>query len=282
MSYALIEASDALGEPIHLYRFAFGGGVANKFAYTDGDFEIQVDADLFEPLYIDRNEITASETLDKSQVEVRVPENSGIAEVFLLQPPADTVALTIFRCHWDEDLQAITPPQTVWVGRVLSCSREGFEAVLSCEPVLTSLRRVGLRRHYQYMCPHVLYGAQCRANAGLHMALSEAVAVDPRSITVPGDPGEQLVGGVIAWQPVGKSTERRTILRREFDPLLVTTRFIVSTGVRDLAVGNAVELYDGCRHTLDDCRNVFDNAPNFGGMAFIPTENPHGTTVIYN
>ena len=73
MTYDLIETSDALGEPVELYKFAYGSGAANKFTYTDGDFETQVETDVFAPLPIERNAVLASQTLDKSTLEVTVP-----------------------------------------------------------------------------------------------------------------------------------------------------------------------------------------------------------------
>lgn len=282
MNYDLIETSDALGEPLDLYRFSYGGGAANIFCYTDADFEIIHAGDVYQPAPIERGSIVTAETLDKASLDVTLPHDTEVAELFLTQPPAATVALTVFRCHWDADAGAITPPQTIWIGRVLGCSREDYLASLSCEPASTSLHRIGLRRHYQYMCPHVLYGPHCRAQAGNHQFLSSPVAVDQRSITVSGEWGDQFLGGMLAWQPVGQPTERRTILQRFYNAGNMTTRFVLAGGVRKLRTGDEIELFRGCKHTLGDCRDVFNNAPNFGGTPFIPTQNPHGTTAIYN
>lgn len=282
MSYDLIETSDALGEPIELYRFSYGSGAANVFAYTDGDFEVQHLTDRYTPTAIEREAIVSAQTLDKATIEVTMPQDTEIAELFLGPPPAATVGLTIFRTHIDPDTGDILDPQTIWAGRVLGASREDYMASLNCEPVLTSLRRVGLRRHYQYMCPHVLYGARCRANAADFMTVAEVASADPRTVTVSGELDEAYVGGVVAWQPVGQPVERRTILQREYDSASQSTRFVVAGGIRDLAAGDEIELYFGCRHTLADCRDRFNNAPNYGGMPFIPGQNPHGTSSIYH
>lgn len=280
MSFDQLETSRDSGEPIELYRFSIGQSGAVSFAYCDSDVAVTVSTTVYEPMFINRQAIVASETLDKADLEVRVPEDSDLAALFLTAPPADVVALTIFRCHWDEAAGQVTSPQTIWVGRVLGCSREGFEAKLTCEPVATSLRRVGLRRHYQYMCPHVLYGAACGAASGSHRIVATPTTFDARSITYPGVLSEQYVGGVVTWQPVGRPVERRTILQRSVSG--GSTVFVLAGGVRDLSQGQETELFLGCRHTLEDCRDVFNNAQNYGGMPFIPTQNPHGTTAIYN
>lgn len=287
MSTDSIEVSDALGEPIELYRFSYGPGLGVVFGYTDADVEVTFESTPYRPAAaIERDSVTASQTLDKAEMTVSIDHDSEIAELFREYPPSDVVGLTLFRCHWDDSLNGgsggITTPVTVWAGRVLSAQREGYIAQLTCEPVVTSLRRVGLRRHYQYMCPHVLYGAECRADRLTHTASSSATAVDARSVTVSGIYGSQYRGGLVSWQPVGLPLERRTVLDVAADSSQGVSVLTLAGAPRALEVGDTIELSLGCSHTLADCRDVFDNGLNFGGMPYIPTKNPHGSTSIYN
>jgi len=276
-----IEISDALGEPIDLYQFSYGAGSATRLLYCDSDFEITVGAEVYYPGYIDRDAINTSGSLDKSELEVTVAEDSHIAEWFLVYPPSEVVGLVISRCHYDDSTGEATTPQVMWSGRVLACSREGYNAKLRCEPVATSMRRVGLRRHYQYMCPHVLYGTDCRASRVANTTGNTARAVGPRTVKVDGNVGDQYRGGMLSWTPVGKPVERRTVLNVSYDDTSNQTLLTVAGNPTTLNPGDSVELAKGCRHTLDDCHGVFDNAVNFGGMPYIPTQNPHGTTSIY-
>lgn len=282
----IIETSDALGEPIELYRFSYGPGFGTVITYTDADFEVSHDNLIWTPAVgIERDAITASQSLDKAELEVSIAEDAEIAELFRDYPPSDVVGLSIFRCHWDADAGAITTPMAVWVGRVLSCRRDGYVATLRGEPAVTSLRRVGLRRHFQYMCSHVLYGSACGANRVDHTTATTILSSDLRTVTVSGHVSDQHKGGLLSWQPLGLPVERRTVLQisRQTDaggaPFSVLT---LAGSPRNIQDNMAGELAKGCRHTIADCRTVFANAPNFGGMPYIPVENPHGSTKIYN
>lgn len=282
MTTDTIEISDALGEPLELYRFEYGTGASTKFTYCDSDMAVTVDTDVYRPAYIEREAINASGSLDKSDLEVTLAEDTDVAALFLVYPPSEVVVLTIFHCHFDESTGTVTTPQAVWVGRVLSAARDGYGATLRCEPIATSMRRVGLRRHYQYMCPHVLYGTACGANRADHTVGTSLISADARSVVVPGQVSNQYLGGLVSWTPTGKPVERRTILAIAYDSGLGQSRLTTAGPVRDAEAGAAITLAKGCKHTLADCRDVFDNAPSFGGQPFIPTKNPHGTTAIYN
>lgn len=275
------ERSVAAGEPIELYRFGYGTGAATVFTYCNGDVEIEHDSRLYAPLAgLDRDAINASGSLDKSDLIVTVPHDSAVAQLFNGYPPSAVVGLTIFLCHLQED-GTHTIPTAIWIGRVLGGNQVGYEAELTCQPLASGMERIGLQDKWQYMCQLVHYGPECGANRAEHTVLSSASAVDPRSVTVPGLLSDQYLGGMVSWTPVGRPVERRTILEIEQDTGLGTSQLIVTGQVRDLAPGDTVELALGCRHNLGDCRDVFDNAPNFDGDPWIPLDNPHGSTRVF-
>lgn len=272
------EQSTALGQPVELYRFSYD---LTRLCYSDTDVTVGHDGDNYDPgEALSRDPINASGSLDKAAIEVSIAESSDVAKLWAGYPPSDVVGLTIFRCHLRED-GTNTIPMAIWVGRVIACSYERYIAKLSCEPAATSMQRVGLRRHYQYMCPHALYGTACGANRASHTVGRTAVAWDMRSVTVSSHLGDQYRGGIVSWQPAAYPMEQRTILgvhRLESGE----TRLDVAGRPHHLRPGDPVSVARGCLHTIDECRGVFDNAPNFGGMPYIPTNNPHGTTRIFN
>lgn len=59
-----------------------------------------------------------------------------------------------------------------------------------------------------------------------------------------------------------------------------TTRIWLHQWFPDFEVNDAVTIFAGCRHTLDDCATKFDNVANFGGFPGVPNENPgiHGVS----
>ena len=278
MTYSALESSRARGRPAELYYFRFGTDPTAFYAYTDVEDAVVYGGVTYQPIPIKRGAIVASGSLDKSRMSVRVPLGSEIAEIFRVFPPGQVVTLTIRGGHLsDTDMEF----PVIWVGRVLQCSRNdenGPEGDLTCEPASTSMRRSGLRRHYQLSCPHVLYeqgDGLCNANkvaatitrnitSLTHTALTFAAGWNGAIDTL------KYVGGIVSWvTPFLR--EQRTILRVSGDTLRLTGP---TTG---LVVGNAVDIILGCNHQMGDCETLHNNILNYGGQPYIPLKNPIST-----
>lgn len=275
MTFAAREESRQRGEPVGLFLFTHGAGAGSFYAYTDAESAITIGdpAVTYEPMPISRGPLQSTGTLDKSSLELRMPITAGLADLFLVWPPSEVVSLVIKAGHMnDADSEFLA----VWSGRVLSGGREGSEAVFRCEPITTSLRRNGLRRHYQFGCPHVLYGDQCRADKPAATVATTATGIEGRSVTVPADWGgaadaENFLGGLFEWTTGAGNRELRTILQ------VTDGRTLLLSGlVRDLDVGGAVDVVKGCAHTMTSCTDVHDNIHNFGGQPWIPLRSPFG------
>lgn len=275
MTYDALEESRNLGSPAELYYFRFGSDPTAFYAYTDVEEAIIYGGVTYNPIPIKRGGVVASGSLDKSRMSVRVPLTSAIAELFRVYPPGQVITLTLRGGHTtDTDVEF----PVIWVGRVLQCSRNddnGPEGDLSCEPASTSIRRSGLRRHYQLSCPHVLYeqgDGLCKANKTASTFTRATTGVAYTSFTFsPGwnggiDPAKFL-GGMVTWvTPFLKET--RTILRVSGNTLILTGP---TTGV---TVGGAVDIILGCNHQTTDCEMLHNNILNFGGQPYIPLKNP--------
>lgn len=270
MSHADIEASRAQGRPINLFLMRYGSAADSIFAYTDAEKPIVHDGITYAPVAIQRGKIVVSGTLDKATLEVRLSRDSEVAELFLQYPPSDVINLIIRQGHLSNpDNEFLVG----WTGRVVSSKRTDTEVVLYCEPVATSMKRVGLRRHYQYSCMHVLYGPQCRADKAAATVKKTVEAVGNSSLTLPiawdVDPG-RYIGGMIEWVDHAGNREYRTILRIASDRVLT-----LSGPPRGLAIGDMVDVVRGCPRTMGGCAS-HNNIHNFGGCPFIPKKNPIG------
>lgn len=271
MTFSAIETSRHKGEPVTLYLFAYSE-TAN-FAYTDAEREIVHDGISYEPIPIMRDNVAASGTLDKSALAVRMPRDVELSELFRVYPPAQVVTLIIRQGHLSDS----DPPEflVVWSGRVLSVGREGEECVVSCEPVSSSLRRPGLRRHYQLGCPHVLYGPQCRADRAASSVTATVGIIAGTAITLNAGwhgsfPAVKFTEGLVEWLNDDGATERRKILSVSGNTLLLG-------GLpRDLEAGETITALLGCNHQMSDCADLFHNIHNFGGCPWVPTQNPIG------
>lgn len=271
MTYGNIEDSRYLGQPVDLLFFRYGTAGNAYFAYTDSEEPVDFDGVTYAPIPLDRDIFQASGTLDKSDFKVRVPINSGVADLFRVYPPGQVVNLTVRQGHLsDPDAQFLV----IWTGRVVQSNREGDSVVeLTCQPVSTSLRRSGLRRNYQLSCPHLLYGGQCKASQVAGTISSPITSSAGNEILMPlgwngaYDPAK-FVGGMAIWSTV-PGAERRTILRVENTVRLKLTG--PTTGLLPL---QTIEVVLGCNHQMDDCLDLHNNIHNFGGQFAIPITNP--------
>lgn len=287
MSFSNYESSRFSGEPVNLYFFRYGPDAKNYYAYTDAEvpipFGLDDDGDpiTYVSIAIDRGKITSSGSLDKVNVTVTTPHDSELANLYLAYPPSYVTTLVMYQGHVDDtDMEF----KVVWSGRVISCARKGSKAEFTCEPISTSLRRNGLRRRYQYGCPHVLYGDDCRASKAAATTSVSLAAVAGSRITLPaGWAGQSRAGkflqGIVEWTSPGGAREVRTILRIENGGLT----FLLSGNTRGLSVGASVDMILGCNHKAGiaaqpdgDCGPLHDNILNFGGQPYIPFKNPIG------
>ena len=276
------EASRTLGEPVDLYLFTYGPGASDYYGYTDAETAITLGTGLsartYTPTAISRDAIKSSGTLDKSALTVSTAGGNVIAELFRVYPPVQVVTLVIYQGHiGDPDSEFLV----IWSGRVLSCKRLHSEAELTCEPIATSMKRSGLRRHYQYGCPHALYQGDasggCRALKAPATRATTVSAISGARITLPtGWNGAfdktKFRGGLAEWSGAGGAAEKRTILQVN----VATNEITLSGGVRNLAVAGALNVILGCNHQMDDCQVLHNVINDFGGQPWIPTKNPIG------
>lgn len=283
MKFNDVEVSEDLGEPINLYKFIYGPDPLDFYGYTDAEVRVIMDSDddgngePYHPVAIRRNDINSAGTTDKTTMEIELASNDPVAEMFRVYPPSYPVAVFIWQGHIGAEDFALS-----WSGRVLSASRDGKGgASLTCEPSSVSMQRVGLRRHYQYMCSHPLYGPQCKANKAASTATVYAETVSGRQITLGGllTNGAQYAGGILEWVNAQGLTEYRTILTvTTADSKTVLT---LSGIAREVEPGAPILASKGCNRTLTDCGGIHNNVPNYGGFPFIPTKNPLGRSTPF-
>lgn len=269
MTFDNFESSRSRGAPNTLYKFTYQNRV---FAYTDAEESITFAGTEYVPVAIDRGAVSTSGTLDKATLTINASIDLPVVELFRVYPPSDVVGITVFQGHAEYEIDFLA----VWTGRVISCSRAGSTATLLAEPVNTSMKRPGLRRRFQYGCPHVLYGPQCRANRASFTVTATVVSISRANIVLAGGWNSafdkaNFVDGILEWTGVAASTELRSILNVDGGADMIT----VTGQTAGLAPGQAVNVSLGCNHQMSGC-NIFSNIQNFGGQPWIPTKNPIG------
>lgn len=278
MSYDSIESSVDLSSPVTLFEFIYGETLGDAMRYATTIDTINVAGRTWDPHSLKHSEISSAGTLDKSELTVNARPDIPVAKLFLAAPPSQQVILNIWRGHrltltegWDEF-------KRVWTGRVLSCDWLDAEVEFKCEPVATSAKRVGLRRNFQYGCPHVLYQRACGLSQALNTATGRVGSIQSGvevTVILPNPEVllnvERLIGGIFTL----KLTNGRRILRSISSAVVTPNGYRVSllSAVPELEVGLSIEVTRGCQHTFEACKS-FANTGNYGGCPNIPTQDP--------
>ncbi|WP_288959813.1 phage BR0599 family protein [uncultured Sulfitobacter sp.] len=284
MSFAEQETSEDGGQPDTLFLFRFGTSGTALHAYTDAEDSIDHYDPLlqqtitYEPIPIGGDAVKSSGNLDHAGLVLKTPQDSDLAERFKFYPPSELVTLTMRQGHSTDVAEQFL---VNWTGKVIGFKVVGEQAEFVCEHIITALKRNGLRRNYQYGCPHVLYGNMCGADKAAASSNHVVQSTDGPFITLlAGWTTDALkakhVNGMAEWQAADGRTEIRTILRAETDGTI-----LLSGEASDLDTGETVTLRYGCSHLMPDCRDLHNNILNYGGQPFIPTKNPIGFRNIY-
>lgn len=265
------EQSRSRGNPVNLYEFTYGQLANAYYGYTDAEQQIVHLGKTYIPIPIDRDKLASSGTLDKTAFRVRLPRGLPIADLFRVYPPNQVVTLIVRQGHYND---AIPEYLVCWSGRVMSCDIKGDEFEFTCEPVATSMRRSGLRRNYQYSCPHALYGNMCNANKAAAKVTAIITSATAYAVVLPNNwfvpfAESNFLGGLAEWVNTDNGErEIRTILA-----ITAGTTLQLSGIVRGIGSGGSIDLFKGCARTMAGC-NTHNNIHNFGGQPWIPTKNP--------
>lgn len=270
MSFDTRERSIQDGRPVELYTFARGASV---WRYTSGDRDVVLLGNTYAARAIRRSEIESTNEKARLGLRVTAPRSLEVADLYRVSPPTQAVTLVLQQYHEGDGEVA-----TLWTGRILAVSFTGPQAEIACEPLYTSIRRIGLRRLYQRQCPHVLYGPACRVQREAFRVDGTVGAVAGQVVTVAAASAyaaQHFAGGYLQFLVAAGVPERRFIL--EHSGAAIT----LSSGASDIPVGAAVSLFPGCDHSAATCAAKFSNAANYGGFPYMPTKNPFGGDPIY-
>lgn len=281
MSLLKFELSRYLGRPVNLFRVQYGPNASDVYRYTDCERPVTTGGETFEPHQISRGKIAASGTLDKANVEVYTNRNSPLFELFRAGVPNHVVTIEIYQGHVDDPDRDF---RRIWVGKMINFGiAKGGKVTYTCEPTGTLVRRNGLRRNWQIGCPHVLYRqGEGQCNADIVRATKEVTVQSVSGVVItltapiPGLTSANAVkfftGGQAHWIDGRGAQDRRTIVSVASNARSLT----VSGSNLNLTAGKPLSIIYGCPRSMDGCANIHDNIVNYGGMPWIPTQNPFG------
>lgn len=264
MTYLAIEDSTCAAAPQELYRFVLG---ATVWRYTTAQAKVTFAGEDYAPAPLRRSAIEQTKEFGRAALTLEAAEDLPVAQPFVIGPPDGVLSLTVFRQHAG-DGEFIT----WWKGRVVSVAFGPGTLRLRCEPIFTTLKRSGLRAHYQIGCRHALYNGGCRVNAADYRVTGIVQAVSGVAVSAPeflAQPDGWFVGGRLA--ALGA---QRMIVASSGGTVSL------SSPIPGLAAGLTFEAYPGCDHTLATCASKFANHLNYGGFPYTPVKNPFAGDAI--
>jgi len=265
MSSPLAESSIQDGNPV--YKFAFSAD-GTDYRYTNSAYEMTDSNGTYTPAAISFSQIITTSEIAKNGIQIELPRDNALAQIFLGRVPEGATSLTIYRSH-----EPTIPGDLYWKGRVSSVQADSDSVTLNCEDIFTSMQRPGLRARYQKTCRHALYSTDCGVTQASFANATTITAVSGDTITVtavtpsPEIPSDYFVGGIVE---LSDGTKRNIVAQAGWVLTLLYP-------FNDLTVGSPLPpctLYPGCDHTTTDCNGRFSNLLNFGGYPYIPSKSP--------
>lgn len=258
------------GKPVEVYRWQRG---PELWFVTTSKTEVTVNAEVFLPAYIKRENIRSTGDKGREQINVTMSKDHPLVQPYAAGSPNYPTTVTILRADSDTGEYRF-----VWAGRVTSAEFQKNEVKMRCEPISTTLRRLGLRRPYQVLCPLVLYDQDsCRAQPVRHPANVVAVNGKILSMNIPG----VWVVGAFSGGKIIKGSAVYFVLEHTVDDsggLFLT----LSAPPTDIQASDLVDVVRGCSHDLNGGTGCpsFNNLDNYGGYPYMPQRNPFGLNPI--
>lgn len=275
MGFREQEVSVYRGSPVELYTVAYD---FNRWFYTSADETVEDGPVSYRALSITRSSLEVSTDQSTAEFKVVFPLDAEFLELFRITPPSGVVTILCERFHRTD---SGAERSIVFKGRIVNVTWLSDSSELTCESSSQTIKRLGLRRHYQYGCPHMLYGGDCGVNRSDYRVTGTASNINGIQVDVTAAANYEdgyFGGGYMEYTHSELGTNERIAISDSVQDTGTLTLFAYPVGLQG---GNEVRIYAGCDRTFQTCVQKFDNAVNYGGQPFIPTKNPFGGSPMY-
>lgn len=289
MAVSTFERSAFSGRPLQLYSFLrSSGGTDFYWLYTGADRDLIYNTDTYKAIAIGDDGMNFSGEAAASEFNITMSAFAQFCDDYRAGgvPPSDPIYCTVYRAHADDivglDTTApfIEAAIVVWVGTVDGMTQTtDTEMKVTCSTLAASMKRNGLRYGWQKNCPHMLYDPltckvdkeDFRVDAVIVSAHGQIITATEFGSFVDG----WFIGGFIEYTMPSGFKETRMINRH------IGTSVRVLTPVREMSAGEVVVAYPGCKRTVVDCQDKFNNYPNMGGFPHIPGRSPYDGNPVF-
>jgi hypothetical protein len=275
MSFGVVENSVEEGRPIVFYEFVLNSTV---WRYVAADESIPAGGHLWTPAAIsDDGTKQTGEPIDDAK-RIDAPFWIGPSQTFMSGAPSKNILVRVFHKH-----EQSPEMRVVYIGEITQINYPiPGRSVITCESLLASMRREGLRLAWQRACPYVVYDPLCKLIKSTWGVAFTVLAIDGYSISieVASTPeAGHFSGGFMEWDHPIRGTEFLFVdshAAPQFLPLppgapnAFLTAFL---DPGDLFVGATGTIYPGCNFTPARCQ-FFGNYDNYGGVPDLPGKSP--------
>lgn len=267
MSFDAIEVALDLGQPIRLYKFTRG---VITWAYNSSDRDVTYFGVIYKTLQggITDSGIRQTGQGDSDALEITAAADIEVAQLFRSVGPASPIEITITDIHAGDYTDAII----VYMGSINAVK---FPAENRCTIICNTddagLDQTGLRLTWARGCPHTHYGRGCLVNREAYKVNGAIAALDGAGITVTAAAAfsdDYFAGGYIEWSVGSAQFDQRGIESH------TGSNLVLLGGTSGLTLALDIALFPGCDHSIQTCKDKFDNVLNYGGHPHQPGYSP--------
>lgn len=266
-TYAEFEASTQDGTPVEIYEITVG---TVTLRFTSSSEDVTADGHTWTAIPISRTNEETQPVGGSGARQVSISMPISYLSTFLVDGVPKEAHVRIRRYHAASDGTPATVIVTIVIGDVesINCEDKLVLAVPNAFDVAFAIRLPMAK--LSRTCNHDLYDAGCTIDRDYptydnypHMSASSVDSIDGITLVV----NVLVDGSAVArpdhWAQFGEvrhvdSGERRSVVEQ-----IGTTITLDRPTTWD--VGDDLEVYHGCDHTIEACFGDFNNVDNFGG-----------------
>lgn len=255
------------------YDFARG---AQHWRYTTDAAAVVYAGQTYAPQAgMKRSAIVLTQELEKAALQITVPWDFPLLDIYRPTPPSQRVTVTVYRLA-----KGATTATIAWTGVVTDIDDpDENTSIVNCAGGLSELTTQGLQRKAQKTCPLTVFSSgrgQCnkdQASVRVDGIVTGGSGTAVQASEWAAKPDGWFNGGFIRWS-IGLATEMRFVVSHVGDTLNLLTPAVIP-------VGQSVAALPGCDHTILGGCTKLANVPNFGGQPYLPLKNPMGGDPIF-
>lgn len=258
MAFGDDESSTSQNRPADLFTITTP---TVTYRMTSHPFDIVFAGQTYSAITMSRGNQQAAQDLTGKEFIVYLPIDHPIVQRFVATGIPEFGVLVSY-----QRFQAVSgQASSQWAGFATGISIDGHTALLRVPSVVDDAMKIKLPVvRAQRVCNHTLYDNRCTISRALFEVDTTIVSqtVSPTTTTLivtsmGGKPDRWASFGEVLHGP----TSQRPMILSQIGTTLTLNVPIVGAGAGDL-----VEIFAGCAHDVNTCRDKFANVVNFGGM----------------